>query len=128
MLATQVFLATFITKPMAPSATCATVNDEDFKAAGAQVLDAFHDWVAGGAGGQSHWALEEVNHEGWRVNVDEGDGKRGWLLLRQSLHDPLLVLNVESDRVGGEGCSTASVHLAHCTALHDVAPLLSLLC
>jgi hypothetical protein len=55
-----------------------------------------------GAGGQSSWSLEPVNHEGWRVTVDEGDGKRGWLLLRQSLHDPLLVLNVESDKEGGE--------------------------
>lgn len=26
-----------------------------------------------------------------RINVDEGGGKRGWVLLRQSLHDPLLV-------------------------------------
>lgn len=34
--------------------------------------------------------------------MDEGEGRRGWLLLRQSLHDPLLVLNVESDRQGGE--------------------------
>jgi hypothetical protein len=34
--------------------------------------------------------------------VDEGAGKCGWLLLRQSLHDPLLVLNVESDVQGGK--------------------------
>ena len=33
--------------------------------------------------------------------MDEGDGKKGWLLLRSSLHDPLLVLNVESDLPGG---------------------------
>jgi len=33
--------------------------------------------------------------------VDEGDGRWGWLLLRQSLHDPLLVLNIESDVAGG---------------------------
>ena len=39
--------------------------------------------------------------QGWRVSVDEGDGKRGWALLRASLHDPLLVLNVESDVRGG---------------------------
>ena len=37
------------------------------------------------------WEMEAENFEGWRVNVDEGEGKRGWLLLRQSLHDPLLV-------------------------------------
>jgi hypothetical protein len=37
------------------------------------------------------------------VNVEEGgEGKRGWLLLRQSLHDPLLVLNMESDTKGGK--------------------------
>lgn len=36
----------------------------------------------------------------------EGDGRRrrGWALLRASLHDPLLVLNVESDVDGGERC------------------------
>ncbi len=36
------------------------------------------------------------------MSVDEGDGRRGWALLRASLHDPLLVLNVESDQRGGE--------------------------
>lgn len=49
----------------------------------------------------SRWALEAENHEGWRVSVDEGEGRRGWALLRASLHDPLLVLNVESDVRGG---------------------------
>lgn len=46
--------------------------------------------------GSSH-CPRQVNHEGWRVNVDEGQGRAGWVLLRQSLHDPLLVLNVESE-------------------------------
>jgi len=26
-----------------------------------------------------------------RINIGEKEGKRGWVLLRQSLHDPLLV-------------------------------------
>ena len=52
-----------------------------------QVLEAFAELVPTVDG----WSMEEENFEGWRVNVDEGDGKRGWLLLRQSLHDPLLV-------------------------------------
>ena len=39
--------------------------------------------------------------QGWRVIVDEGDGRRGWVLLRQSLHDPLLVVNMESELKGG---------------------------
>ena len=33
--------------------------------------------------------------------VDEGEGRRGWVLLRQSLHDPLLVVNMESELQGG---------------------------
>ena len=37
-----------------------------------------------------------------QVTVEEGDGKMGWLLLRASLHDPLLVLNVESELEGGD--------------------------
>lgn len=43
-----------------------------------------------------------------QVTVDEGDGKMGWLLLRASLHDPLLVLNVESELEGGELASSTS--------------------
>ena len=82
--------------------TTTTKQAEDFRAVGRSVLQAFHDWLQAGADGAGHWALEPVNHEGWRVSVDEGQGRRGWLLLRQSLHDPLLVLNVESDVEGGE--------------------------
>ncbi|KAK9807868.1 hypothetical protein WJX72_011619 [[Myrmecia] bisecta] len=74
---------------------------KDFKSEGDRILSAFHDWVLSGAGGASNWELEKENHEGWRVAVDEGDGRRGWLLLRSSLHDPLLVLNVESEVQGG---------------------------
>lgn len=36
------------------------------------------------------------------MTVDEGEGRMGWLLLRASLHDPLLVLNVESELDGGK--------------------------
>ena len=44
--------------------------------------------------------VEPVNYEGVRVNFDENGGN-GWLLLRMSVHEPLLVLNVESASVGG---------------------------
>ena len=52
-------------------------------------------------------SLEEPNYEGVRVNyrivnlADESDAYAGWFLLRKSLHDPVLPLNVESDRVNG---------------------------
>lgn len=44
-----------------------------------------------------------------QVTVDEGDGKMGWLLLRASLHDPLLVLNVESELEGGDTPPSSSL-------------------
>ena len=45
--------------------------------------------------------MERENYEGWRVQVKEGNGKRGWCLLRPSIHDPLCVLNIESEIEGG---------------------------
>ena len=40
------------------------------------------------------------NYEGVRVNFgkDAGDG---WFLVRMSLHDPVIPINVESDAEGG---------------------------
>lgn len=69
----------------------------DFQSYGAGVVAAFPEFARGIEG----WTVEETNYEGFRVNVDEGDGKAGWLLLRQSLHDPLLPLNIESEVKGG---------------------------
>ena len=45
-------------------------------------------------------SLETPNYEGVRINFDQGSGN-GWALLRKSLHDPILPLNIESDDVGG---------------------------
>ena len=45
--------------------------------------------------------METENYEGWRVQVTEENGKRGWCLLRPSIHDPLCVLNIESEMAGG---------------------------
>ena len=46
------------------------------------------------------WSLAPSNYEGVRVNLNEDHGN-GWFLLRLSLHDPLLQLNIESNSVGG---------------------------
>lgn len=40
------------------------------------------------------------NHEGIRVSFAPGSGD-GWFLLRLSLHEPLMPLNIESDKEGG---------------------------
>ena len=74
------------------------MQGSNYKEEGQQVLQRFHDWLQSGA--PENWKMEAENHEGWRVAVDEGDDQWGWALLRASLHDPLLVLNVESETAG----------------------------
>ncbi|GAA0235128.1 phosphohexomutase domain-containing protein [Metaclostridioides mangenotii] len=46
------------------------------------------------------WSVVPKNYEGIRVNCDKENGD-GWFLLRISLHEPLLVLNIESNKIGG---------------------------
>lgn len=46
------------------------------------------------------WSLAPDNHEGVRVNVDAAHGN-GWFLLRKSLHEPIMPLNIESDDADG---------------------------
>ena len=41
------------------------------------------------------WEVEKENYEGVRVNVEGG-----WFLLRLSVHDPILPLNIENDKLG----------------------------
>ena len=69
---------------------------DDFKPYGQQVIDELTAYAATKEG----WSLAPSNYEGVRVNLDEAHGN-GWFLLRLSLHDPLLPLNIESNSVGG---------------------------
>ena len=65
---------------------------EDFKSYGQTVLEDLRKEAETREG----WSLVPNNYEGVRVNVGAG-----WFLLRLSLHDPILPLNVESDEKGG---------------------------
>ena len=69
---------------------------EDFKAYGQKVIDDLTAY----AQKQPGWSLAPNNFEGVRVNLDADHGN-GWFLLRLSLHDPLLPLNIESNGQGG---------------------------
>ena len=69
---------------------------EDFKTYGQIVISELNAY----AGTKSGWSLEKENYEGVRVNLDKDHGD-GWFLLRLSLHDPLLPLNIESNSEGG---------------------------
>jgi phosphomannomutase len=66
----------------------------DFKALGQAVLNK----VEKAAESVPGWAKEAEGFEGVRVNSEAG---RGWFLLRMSLHDPVMPLNIESDAPGG---------------------------
>ena len=69
---------------------------DDFKTYGQNVIDELTAY----AQNQPGWSLAPNNYEGVRVNLDESHGN-GWFLLRLSLHDPLLPLNIESNSEGG---------------------------
>ena len=72
------------------------IKVEDFKAYGQKVIDDLLKYAESKGG----WTLAPDNREGVRVSLDDKHGN-GWFLLRLSLHDPLLPLNIESDIVGG---------------------------
>ena len=65
---------------------------EDFKTYGQKVIDELTAYAAT----QPGWSVAPSNYEGIRVNIGSG-----WFLLRLSLHDPLLPLNIEANEVGG---------------------------
>ena len=70
------------------------IGAEDFGAYGARVLEALAPYAAAREG----WQVAPDNQEGLRVSVPS---LSGWFLLRMSLHDPLMPLNIESNRPGG---------------------------
>lgn len=93
------------------------LNHDDIQGEGAKVTAAFKEWIDAGAGNTKSWSLEPENYEGWRVSIDEGNGNKGWLLLRPSLHDPDIVINVESEMTGG-----MAIHLKTLLKFFDENP------
>ena len=57
-------------------------------------------------------SLEEPNYEGVRINFPDG-----WCLLRKSLHDPILPMNMASDKKGG--CAEIKAVMADFLAAYD---------
>ena len=66
---------------------------EDFKELGRQVIADLKEYPVTG------WSFNPENEEGVRFILSEPFG-RGWFLLRLSLHEPLLVLQIENDLPG----------------------------
>lgn len=73
-----------------------TIHTDDFRAYGQKVLDE----MLTAFGNEEGWEIVKPNYEGIRVACHAAD-EDGWFLLRQSLHDPVLPLNIESNVCGG---------------------------
>ena len=73
------------------------ITAADFGAYGDKVIEDLKSFVAG-PGKEMGLSLEEPNYEGVRINFPGG-----WCLLRKSLHDPILPVNMASDEPGGCG-------------------------
>ena len=85
-------------EPVEASEIRMTITEEDFRPFGQAAIDA----VLAKAEADPAWHIAPDNREGIRISFDLNGGKEnGWFLLRLSVHDPVLPLNVESDVAGG---------------------------
>ena len=73
-----------------------SITEKDFRPVGEKIIDDLMAYAEKTEG----WNLADDNREGVRVSFDKDNGN-GWFLLRLSVHDPIMPLNIESDSVGG---------------------------
>lgn len=72
------------------------IKREDFRLYGEIIIDGLKKYAEQANG----WNIEPKNYEGIKINCDKSNGD-GWLLLRLSLHEPVLPLNIESNSDNG---------------------------
>ncbi|WP_013334283.1 phosphomannomutase/phosphoglucomutase [Gloeothece verrucosa] len=72
------------------------INRQNFKECGEQVIEKLQEF----ASKQTDWQVVPNNYEGMRISC-KSPQEKGWLLLRLSLHDPVMPLNIESNVEGG---------------------------
>ncbi len=83
-------------EPLASQEIRIKIQAEDFKTCGESVIAQLATFVDQ----QADWAIAPNNYEGIRV-MCQAAAEEGWFLLRLSLHDPVLPLNIESNVAGG---------------------------
>ena len=69
---------------------------EDFKTHGNLIIDRLQAFATS----QADWQIVPNNYEGIRISCSSAS-EDGWFLLRLSLHDPVIPLNIESNVKGG---------------------------
>jgi phosphomannomutase len=72
------------------------IGVEDFKSYGNTVIDKLKEFATT----QGDWKIASNNYEGVRI-LCQSPEENGWFLLRLSLHDPVIPLNIESNVSGG---------------------------
>lgn len=72
------------------------ILEEGFKGYGNSIIEKLYEYAEKKDG----WVVAPENYEGIRVSFGKDNGD-GWFLLRLSLHDPLMPLNIESRIPGG---------------------------
>ncbi len=97
------------------------ITAEDFHEAGKIAIQHVLDY----ANAAESWHIAPDNREGVRISFDlDGGIDNGWFLLRLSVHDPVLPLNVESDVPGGvHEMLTALLSVLEETEGIDLTPL-----
>ncbi len=81
-----------------------SITGPDFRPLGEQVIADLEDYAR-----QKGFVVADDSCEGVRISFDKDSGN-GWLLLRLSVHDPVMPLNIESNTLGG--CRVIARHLA----------------
>lgn len=69
---------------------------EEFKDYGMKVLEEFKAFAAA----DERFHIVEPNYEGVRISFKDEE-VQGWMLIRMSLHDPILPMNIETEKEGG---------------------------
>ena len=72
------------------------ITEKDFRTYGEKVISDLLEYSKK----QKGFNIADDNHEGVRVSFNKTNGN-GWFLLRLSVHDPIMPLNIESDSKGG---------------------------
>jgi phosphomannomutase len=99
-------LITKLEQPVESTELRFNILEEDFVIYGKQVLAELEKEVLKMDG----WEVVSPNYEGLRVRCPSSNEK-GWFLLRLSLHDPVMPLNIESDIDGGVEIIAAKLEL-----------------
>lgn len=73
-----------------------SIKCDDFRAYGEKIIEELEKYYSGKDG----WTIADDNREGMRISADKDNGN-GWLLLRLSVHDPVMPFNMESNEKGG---------------------------